>query len=141
MLTRFEQEVMVDNVKHFGRLSSTYNNILAISAVGVENERGGGWERMLGDHSVTMNGRTYTYLPQAKTGTQMSGGISYFTFDKTAELAMASHTKFLQLKALKRNDRIQNLLDDLANSDVENDGAGGDSEDEMNGKYYIVTIL
>jgi hypothetical protein len=134
MLTKQEQEIMVTNVKHFGRLSSTYNNILAISAVGVENERGGGWERLLGDHAVTLNGRTYTYLPRAKTGTNMSGGISYFTFDKTAELAMADHYKYLKLKASNKHARLANLWMTV-NDEVADEQ--DDSETEEEGKFFF----
>jgi len=66
------------------RSSSTYNNILALGATGVENETNkGGWEKIHGDHSVTLHGRTYHFLPPAQT-LNPTGGISYFTFDTPA---------------------------------------------------------
>ena len=136
MLTRLEQEVMLTNVEHFGRLSSTYNNILAISAVGVQNDRGGGWERIAGDHAVTLNGRTYTFLPKAIAGTCKSGGISYFTFDKTAELAMADHYKYLQDKALKKQVRMQNMWNNIVD---DNDAAQEVNDSDLDeGKSHDV---
>jgi hypothetical protein len=57
----------------------------------VKNHHGGGFERRVGDHAVTLNGRTYHYVPRATAGTQPSGGMSYFVFDHTAAEAIRTH--------------------------------------------------
>jgi hypothetical protein len=61
-----------------------WNNVLRASllsrllgAVGVDNGRGGGWEKIRGDHAMTLNGRTYHFLPE----TGGAGGLQYFTFE------------------------------------------------------------
>ena len=65
--------------EHFGRNSTKYNNnILSIGSTGVENNRGGGYEQIIGDSAVKMNGRSYHFL--SNTGRRFSG-INYFTFD------------------------------------------------------------
>jgi len=66
------RKLMIDDIEHFGRLSSAYNNMLSISRVGVENgkrEAGvpnthpGGFERRVGDHASIVCGRTYHCMP------------------------------------------------------------------------------
>jgi len=53
--------------KHFSQHSSTYNNILALAATGVENDQGGGFcHDMHEPYAVKMNGRTYHFLKSAK---------------------------------------------------------------------------
>jgi len=53
--------------KHFSQHSSTYNNILALAANGVENNQGGGFcHDMHRPYAVKMNGRTYHFLKSAK---------------------------------------------------------------------------
>jgi hypothetical protein len=48
----------------FGRSSSMYNNMLSFGAVKVMNDQGvGGFEKIVGDHSVTLNGRTHHFIP------------------------------------------------------------------------------
>jgi hypothetical protein len=101
----FFDEVIEDS--SFGRLSSTYNNMLSLSAVGVSNEAGGGWERRNGDHSVTLNGRTFTYIPKAGNGAVPSGGISYFTFDHQAAEALKAHVTAIRERSMNRTERIQ----------------------------------
>ena len=64
--------------EHFGKLSAKYNNILSIGSTGVENTKGGGYEKIVGDHALKMNGRSYHYL--SNSSRKMSG-INYFTFD------------------------------------------------------------
>jgi len=39
-----------NNIAHFSRNSARYNGIFSISATGVDNGRGGGWEKLSGDH-------------------------------------------------------------------------------------------
>jgi hypothetical protein len=46
----------------------------------VENAAGGGYEQVVGDHAVKMNGRSYHFLSK-----KASGGLSYFTFDGLAK--------------------------------------------------------
>jgi hypothetical protein len=48
-----------------------YNNILSLAATAVDNGRGGGWEKIIGDHAVKLNGRTYHFIPS----TGGAGGI------------------------------------------------------------------
>jgi hypothetical protein len=72
-----------DNIDHFTSKSSYYNGCLSLSAISVENGKGGGWERINGDSSVTLNGRTHHFLPS----TGGNGGIEYFTFDAEASLS------------------------------------------------------
>jgi hypothetical protein len=64
-------------IEHMSSNSTYYNNVLALGATGVDNGAGGGFEKMVGDHAIKLNGRTYHFLP--KTGG--SGGLQYFTFD------------------------------------------------------------
>lgn len=112
-LTRNMQEMMIMDTEHFSRLSSTYNNMFAFGTVCVENDHGGGFEKRVGAHAVTICGRTYSYIPRANSGSaDPSGGISYFTFDLENERALENHIKLLQHKALKKKDRIENELDD-----------------------------
>ena len=60
----------------FAEKSSVYNNILALGAVGVENDRGGGWEHINGPHAVTLYGRTYHKF----NNTNGRGGFQYFVY-------------------------------------------------------------
>ena len=64
--------------EHFGKLSAKYNNILSIGSTVVENAKGGGFEQIVGDHALKMNGRSYHFL--SNSSRKMSG-INYFTFD------------------------------------------------------------
>ena len=79
-----------NNIAHFSRNSARYNGILSISATGIDNGKGGGWERIRGPHAVKLCGRTYHYLPK----TNSSGGIQHFILDKYTEALM--HGKSLQ---------------------------------------------
>lgn len=64
-----------------------------MAATGVENEKGGGFERdMFGPHAVKMNGRTYhTLLSASSSSTDPSCGLSYFIFDAKAALLQHKH--------------------------------------------------
>ena len=62
-MTEVMHKVMVDGMQSFSRLSSTYNNLLAMGAVGVQNDHGGRYENRVGDHCVTICGRTYSFMP------------------------------------------------------------------------------
>ena len=65
----------VDN-QGFAEKSSVYNNILALGAVGVENDRGGGWEKINGPHAVSLYGRTYHKFNNSSG----RGGFQYFVY-------------------------------------------------------------
>jgi len=39
-----------NNIAHFSRNSARYNGIFSISATGVDNGKGGGWEKLSGNH-------------------------------------------------------------------------------------------
>lgn len=79
------------NTIKFSTISSSFNNILAMGATGVDNGKGGGFERdMHGNHAVKLNGRTYHFFPPSISSmTDPSGGLSYFMFD--AQAAMMAH--------------------------------------------------
>ena len=68
-------------INHFSRNSVSYNSVLALGAIGVDNGCGGGWEKIHGDHSLRLHGRTYHYL----NNTSKTNGLKYFTFDALAE--------------------------------------------------------
>ena len=44
-----------NNIAHFSRNSARYNGIYSISATGVENGKGGKWEKIVGAHGGTTN--------------------------------------------------------------------------------------
>ena len=70
---------MITNIEHFGPLSSTYNNILALCATGIKNSHQGGFEdRGYGiPHCVTLTGKTYHHFVRAKNFSEPSGKILY----------------------------------------------------------------
>ena len=67
-LTPNMQEMMIMDTEHFSCLSSSYNNMFAFGTVCVENDHGGGFEKRVGAHAVTICGRTYSYIPRANSG-------------------------------------------------------------------------
>ena len=69
-----------DRILHMSRNSVSYNTVLSCAATAVENDEGGGFEVIHGNHAVKLHGRTYHYL----TSTSGQGGIQYFTFDRMA---------------------------------------------------------
>jgi hypothetical protein len=73
------KRLCLERGEHFGNASARYNNILSIGSTGVENSKGGGYEKVIGDHAVKMNGRSYHFLSK-----KASGGLNYFTFDGLA---------------------------------------------------------
>ena len=81
-----------ERIEHMSSNSTYYNNILSLGATGIDNGTSGGYEKMVGDHAIKLNGRTYHYLP--KTGG--AGGLEYFTFDALEAL----ETKLLASYAL-----------------------------------------
>jgi len=52
-----------DRILHMGRNSVSYNSVLCCAATGVENNEGGGFDVIHGDHAVRLHGRTYHFLP------------------------------------------------------------------------------
>jgi len=69
-----------DRLQHMGRNSVSYNSVLCCAATGVENNEGGGFETIHGDHAVKLHGRTYHFLPTSAG----NGGLNFFTFDNLA---------------------------------------------------------
>jgi hypothetical protein len=68
----------------FARKSTYYNNRFALLSVGVDNGRKGvGFEKIIGDHSLKLNGRTYHYFQNSNN---KNCGINYITFDALNEL-------------------------------------------------------
>jgi len=63
-----------------GRNSVSYNSVLSCAATGVENNDGGGFEHIHGEHAVRLHGRTYLFLTTS-TG---NAGLNFFTFDNLA---------------------------------------------------------
>jgi hypothetical protein len=106
--------LFVDDVRHMGRFSAYYNNMLSISATGVDHgPEGSGWEQITGDHAVKLHGRTYHFLPP----TGGAGGISYFTFD--ALNAAIQHGHSLKGEHLQINDAyVTTLYNVLLNENV-----------------------
>ena len=82
-----------NNIEHFSRNSARYNGVLSISATGIDNGKGGGWERIQGPHAVKLCGRTYHYLPRSNS----TGGIHHFILDKYTEALM--HAQSLEKKS------------------------------------------
>jgi len=87
-----------NNIAHFSRNSARYNGILSISATGIDNGKGGGWERIRGPHAVKLCGRTYHFLPKSNS----AGGIQHFILDKYTEALM--HGNSLQTKTSQKED-------------------------------------
>jgi hypothetical protein len=86
-----------NHIDHFSRNSARYNGILSISASGVDNGKGGEWERIRGPHAVKLCGRTYHYMPRSNT----TGGIQHFIMDKYTEALM--HGQSFQTKSSEKN--------------------------------------
>jgi hypothetical protein len=125
--------LMIDNTESYSRASSSYNNVFCLGATGIENNSTHGWERRRGDHSATLNGRTYHFLPVASDSTDPSGGLSYFTFDvrssmiKHADLVNRSDSG--RIYDTLKPDLLEVIYDDLCGAnhlvrDVRCAGAG-----------------
>jgi len=69
-----------NRLQHMGRNSVSYNSVLSCAATGVENNDGGGFEHIHGEHAVRLHGRTYHFLTTS-TG---NAGLNFFTFDNLA---------------------------------------------------------
>jgi hypothetical protein len=73
-----------ENIEHFSSKSIYYNGCFALGAVSVDNGKGGGFEKIHGEHALTLNGRTHHFLP----GTGSYGGLEFFTFDAASLLCL-----------------------------------------------------
>lgn len=69
--------IATTRLEHLSKQSTYYNNILSIGSTGVDNGRGGGFEKFNMDHSVKLNGRTYHYFGTNKS----TNGLAYFAYD------------------------------------------------------------
>eukprot|EP01035_Chromulina_nebulosa_P037257 gene37257-50284_t len=92
----------LNNIEHFSRNSARYNGVLSISATGIDNGKGGGWERIQGPHAVKLCGRTFHYLPRSNS----TGGIQHFILDKYTEALM--HAQSFE----SNNSRIDTTIKD-----------------------------
>jgi len=92
--------------EHFGKTSAKYNNILSIGSTGVENNKGGGYETIIGDAAVKMNGRSYHFL--SNSGKRFSG-INYFTFDglEDAKLHLDQLNNFLSSREQVQKKKLE----------------------------------
>jgi hypothetical protein len=73
-----------DKHTDFNTFSSYYNNVLSFASIGVDNGReNSGFEKIVGDHAVKLNGRTYFVIPNSS---KKNAGINYFLFDALQEL-------------------------------------------------------
>jgi hypothetical protein len=99
---------MGDLVEHFSQASSVYNNILAISGIAVDNNKGGGFEKRQGNAAVVLAGQTIHYLPKnLSSKADTSRGIGYFIFDAWAQDAHAEYT--IAARQLANHVEDQNL--------------------------------
>jgi hypothetical protein len=115
------RNILETDLRHFGSASTSYNNILALAATGVQNYSGaGGWcHDMYGDHAVKLQGRTYHFMPPVTNGVGPNGGLSYHLFD--ARAALASHAASRGQKQnsdgttvdIVKSDILERLYDDM----------------------------
>jgi len=89
---------------HFSKKSSYYNNVLSFATIGVDNGKGGGYEKIIGNHAVKINGRTYHTLQDSS---KKNAGINYFTFDAFHELSKNS------IDYNNKNNKSGNSSDDI----------------------------
>jgi hypothetical protein len=104
MLPESLKWLCLERGEHFGKLSAKYNNILSIASTGVENDKGGGYEKIVGDSAVKMNGRSYHFL---NTSARKLSGINYYTFDGLEDAK--SHVELLNNST--RDDRYKKKLE------------------------------
>jgi hypothetical protein len=76
-----------DNPIHMSKYAQTYNNLLSFGAVGVDNKRGGGFEKgFKGPHAATINGHTY-HKTHSQSSSNPSSGLGYIFFDNLQKLS------------------------------------------------------
>ena len=101
-------------INHMSRNSVTYNSILSLGATGIENGTGGGWERIHGDHAITLHGRTYHYLT---TSTGMNG-LKYFTYD-ALEAAKARGNSLNTAQGMRCNTQfLEQIYNELKQTNI-----------------------
>jgi hypothetical protein len=93
---------------HMSKYSQTYNNLLSFGAIGVDNKRGGGFEKgFKGPHAATLNGRTY-HKTHDQSSSNPSSGLGYIFFDNLQKLNENSE-KFEDMK----QDILQTVYEDI----------------------------
>jgi hypothetical protein len=102
------KKAIAEEPVHMSKYAQTYNNLLSFGATGVENKRGGGFERgFRGPHAATINGRTY-HKTHDQSSSNPSSGLGYIFFDNLQKLNENSE-KFEDL----RQDILQGIYEDL----------------------------
>jgi len=102
------KKAIAEEPVHMSKYAQTYNNLLSFGATGVENKRGGGFERgFRGPHAATINGRTY-HKTHDQSSSNPSSGLGYIFFDNLQKLNENSE-KFEDL----RHDILQVIYEDL----------------------------
>ena len=99
---------------HMTLSATTYNNLLAFGATGVDNLRGGGWEKgFRGPAAVTMSGRTY-HTTVDQSSSNLSSGVGYMFFDCPDMLGSVALDRNLQAGAtVVREQLLEELYADL----------------------------
>jgi hypothetical protein len=107
------KEAIKEYPTHMSKHAQTYNNFLSCGAVGIDNKRGGGWERNFrGPHAATINGRTY-HKTHDQSSSNPSSGIGYIFFDNLQKLNENSE-KFDELK----QSVLQDIYEDMTRNNV-----------------------
>jgi hypothetical protein len=74
------------NIPKFSRTSAWLNLTLAPGATIVENGKGGGFEHLVGEHAVRMNGQSFHFIPNSTDNRHGSrGGIDFYIHDATRD--------------------------------------------------------
>jgi hypothetical protein len=90
------------------KYAQTYNNLLSFGSVGVDNKRGGGFEKgFKGPHAATINGRTY-HKTHDQSSSNPSSGLGYIFFDNLQKLNENSE-KFEELN----QNILQSIYEDM----------------------------
>lgn len=97
---------------NFVHASNQYNNILSMGAVGVDNGRKfkKGWDKIIGEHSVRLSGRTYHVIKPSDA----KGGIQYFLHDGRKN-ALSKHGRERDVDAYILEELYNELM---ANNDL-----------------------
>jgi len=96
---------------------------MSCAATGVENNEGGGFDVIHGDHAVRLHGRTYHFLPTSAGNC----GLNFFTFDSLANCTeYATTTLNNSAKGYQRI--IQSFLKDIYAELMENNAICHDCE-------------
>ena len=114
MLPETLKWMCLERGEHFGKNSTKYNNILSIGSTGIENNRGGGHEQIIGDSAVKMNGHSYHFLSYTN---KTFSGINYFTFDglEDAHLQLDNLNSYLSTTQLQKKKLKKGFLTAIFN--------------------------